>query len=135
LRNGGIILELDSVSSTRWLRQDANKANFLEKLEIPADFKDHRYAILIPFLPISFPIEEPDWLRAVEAENDLPEGSITTARWIKVKTRCTPDQRVAHAIFTLAEPKAANILLCDGLYICKEKLHPRKEKKDPLRCV
>lgn len=89
----------------------------------------------MPFLPINSSLDDPQWLRTVELENKLRTGSLASARWIKQKARRHQKQKVAHAIFTFSEPSATNYLLHDGLYICKEKLHPRKEKKDPLRCV
>ncbi|KAG2751707.1 hypothetical protein P692DRAFT_20700877, partial [Suillus brevipes Sb2] len=44
-------------------------------------------------------------------------------------------QRVAHAIFHFTGPTAANTALRDGIYIGQEKLHPRKDKREPVRCV
>ena len=135
LKNGGLLIEFDTAGSANWIQQDENKANFLERLNTPAVIRDRSYVILIPFLPISSPLDDPQWHRSIELENNLSENSITSARWIKLKARRNPNQRVAHAILTFSEPKAANTLLRDGVYICKEKLHPRKDKKDPLHCV
>ncbi|KAF9245442.1 hypothetical protein BU15DRAFT_11724, partial [Melanogaster broomeanus] len=46
-----------------------------------------------------------------------------------------PHQRVAHAILTTCDPMTANTLLRDGIYINREKLYPRKNKREPIRCV
>ncbi|KIK96755.1 hypothetical protein PAXRUDRAFT_114006, partial [Paxillus rubicundulus Ve08.2h10] len=42
---------------------------------------------------------------------------------------------VAHAIFQLNSLQAADTLLQEGLYICKDKLHPTKDKREPIRCT
>ncbi|KIK75162.1 hypothetical protein PAXRUDRAFT_122363, partial [Paxillus rubicundulus Ve08.2h10] len=46
-----------------------------------------------------------------------------------------PGQRVAHAVLQLTSPQSANKLIWEGVYVCKEKLHPRKEKREPICCV
>ncbi|KIJ10429.1 hypothetical protein PAXINDRAFT_23233, partial [Paxillus involutus ATCC 200175] len=46
-----------------------------------------------------------------------------------------PNQRVVFAIFQLTSPQAANHLIREGLYTRREKLHPTKEKREPIRCV
>ncbi|KAF8419234.1 hypothetical protein L210DRAFT_3655331 [Boletus edulis BED1] len=135
LKNGGIVIEFDSNEPAIWLHQDTNRAKFLERLSTPAEIRERSYVLLVPFLPITSPLDDPQWLRALEMENNLREDSLASARWIKRKACRNPNQRVAHAIFTFSEPKAANTLIRDGLYICKEKLHPHKEKREPLRCV
>ncbi|KAN0094967.1 hypothetical protein V8E55_003254 [Tylopilus felleus] len=78
---------------------------------IPADIKDRSYIVLVPFLLISLPLDDPQWLQTVEMENNLREGSLASVRWIKQKARCAPNQHIAHAIFTFSEPRAANTLL------------------------
>ncbi|KIK79403.1 hypothetical protein PAXRUDRAFT_108945, partial [Paxillus rubicundulus Ve08.2h10] len=45
------------------------------------------------------------------------------------------NQRVAHILLQMSEPMAANTLVRDSLYICKEKLHPIKDKCIPTRCI
>ncbi|KIJ11393.1 hypothetical protein PAXINDRAFT_54076, partial [Paxillus involutus ATCC 200175] len=49
--------------------------------------------------------------------------------------RRAPNQRVAHAILQMSNPQAANSIVRDGVYVCKEKLHPTKDKCAPIRCV
>ncbi|KAF8546187.1 hypothetical protein OG21DRAFT_1384216, partial [Imleria badia] len=135
LKNGGLIIEFDSTVSAAWLCQSDNKTKFLEKLEVPAEIRDRSYAVLVPFLPITAPLDDPQWFCTIETENNLCEDSLVLAKWIKQKSWRSPNQGVVHALFTFSNPTAANSLLRDRLYICKEKLHPHKEKKDPLRCV
>ena len=135
LRNGGIIIELTTLEAAQWIRTPANRLKIIEALDIPASIKERRFSVIVPFLLISSEIETSEWHRAVEEENNMPKGSIESANWIKPKNRRTPEQRVAHAIIHFADPTTANTVLRDGIYISQEKLHPRKDKREPVRCV
>ncbi|KAG2135340.1 hypothetical protein DEU56DRAFT_737978, partial [Suillus clintonianus] len=135
LRNRGLIVELTSTAAANWIRLPENRLRIIEALNIPASIKERRFSIIVPFLQTSSEIEDPDWLRLVEEENDLSKGAIESAQWIKPRLRRAPNQRVAHAILHFTDSNAANVALRDGLYINKEKLHPRKDKKEPVRCV
>ncbi|KIK95902.1 hypothetical protein PAXRUDRAFT_32722 [Paxillus rubicundulus Ve08.2h10] len=110
---------MDSTLSAQWIHHDDNKRKFLEALGRLAGIREQLFPILVAFLPISSPIETLDWLHTVKLENNLPAGSVNSARWVK----------------PMLEPMAANTLVRDGLCICKEKLHPIKDKCIPIRCV
>ncbi|KAG1800741.1 uncharacterized protein HD556DRAFT_1438742 [Suillus plorans] len=96
----------------------------IEALDLPTSIKERRFSIIIPFLLISSDVEDSVWLWLIEEENDLSNGAIESAHWIKPKLRRAPNQTVAHAIFHFADSNAANMALQDGIYINKEKLHP-----------
>ena len=98
-------------------------------------FKDRSYNIVVPFVPTATFIEEPETLKSIENENGLPPGSIAVARWIKPAHCRDTGQRVAHALFRLTTPEAANTLIKNGMYINLERLRPTKDKKEPLRCL
>ncbi|KAG1731532.1 hypothetical protein EDD22DRAFT_852872 [Suillus occidentalis] len=134
LRNGSLIIELTTTEAANWIRQIANRTKIINALDLPATIKERRFSVIVPFLSVSSNIDNADWLRAVEKENEMPTGSIETANWIKPKNRRSSDQRVAHAIFHFTGPTAANNTLRDGIYIGQEKLHPRKDKREPVRC-
>ncbi|KAG2153825.1 hypothetical protein DEU56DRAFT_718519, partial [Suillus clintonianus] len=111
LRNGGLIIELTSTEAAKWVHIPENRIKITEALGIPATIKEHRFSVIVPFLPVSSNIEETNWLRTVEEENDMPLGAIESANWIKPRQRRVPDQRVAHAIIHFANPSAANLSL------------------------
>ncbi|KIK76815.1 hypothetical protein PAXRUDRAFT_36870 [Paxillus rubicundulus Ve08.2h10] len=73
----------DSTLSAQWICHDDNKRKFLEALRRPTGIKEPLFPILVPFLPISSPVETLDWLCMVELENNLPAGSVNSARWVK----------------------------------------------------
>ncbi|KAG2084961.1 uncharacterized protein F5147DRAFT_795047 [Suillus discolor] len=135
LRNGGLIVELTTAEAANWLRAPENRLKVTGALESPVYIKERRFTIIVPFLPVTLGIEDAEWRRAAEEENSLPIGSIEAAGWIKPRIWRSPGQKVAHALFHFADPKAANTTLRDGIYINQEKYHPRKDKREPVRCV
>ncbi|KAF9239981.1 hypothetical protein BU15DRAFT_46065 [Melanogaster broomeanus] len=132
LKNGGLLVELDSGEHATWIKRAENQTKFVAALENAAKIKERSYQILTLFLPISSLIHDLEWLRAVEMENDIDDESIESIRWVKPVERRSPTQCVAHAIINLRTPQAANSLMKNGLYICKNKLLPRKEKREPV---
>lgn len=135
LRNGGFITELTTTEAAKWIRTPENRLKITNALDLPATIKERRFSIIVPFLPIASNIEDTAWLRTVEEENNMMAGAIESANWIKPRQRRAPTQRVAHAIFHFADTHSANNTLRDGIYIGQEKLHPRKDKREPVRCV
>ena len=126
---------MDNVESAKWIKSNNIANQFLAALDVPTCFKQWSYPIMVPFLPISLDIEDPEWIHAVEVENNLKRGDIEGARWIKQRKRCSSHQWVAHTIFTLANMYIENTLLWDGLYVQKEKLNLKKDKDKPIWCA
>ncbi|KAG2751708.1 hypothetical protein P692DRAFT_20704194, partial [Suillus brevipes Sb2] len=87
LRNGGLIIELTTSEAANWIRQIENRTKITNALDLPATIKERRFSIIVPFLPVSSNIDNADWLREVEKENEMSTGSIETANWIKPKNR------------------------------------------------
>ncbi|KAH7907870.1 hypothetical protein BJ138DRAFT_1103956 [Hygrophoropsis aurantiaca] len=135
IRNGGIIVELDSAISAAWLKKHEVRDKFIKTLNSAVSFRDRSYSILIPFVPLIINVELDATLRAIEEENDMEKSSAVSMRWIKPAGRRHPQQRCVHAMLVLSNPDTANRLLRDGVLINSMKLHPRKDKKEPLRCV
>ncbi|KIJ06410.1 hypothetical protein PAXINDRAFT_158739 [Paxillus involutus ATCC 200175] len=115
LKNGGLILELDSATSARWIREEENRDRFLNALGTPAEMKNRVHSVIVPFVPISSPIEDTNWLRALELENNLPDDSINLAKWVKPKNKRAQNQRVAHVVLHFNDPHPANKVLKEAL--------------------
>ncbi|KAG2150888.1 hypothetical protein DEU56DRAFT_703189, partial [Suillus clintonianus] len=130
LRSGGLIIELTTVEAAKWIRIEDH-----QRIRIPSPNQERRYTIIVPFLPVNLGIEDADWRREIEIENGMQTGVIEAAGWIKPRVRRAPGQSVAHATLHFADPSAANLTLRDGIYIGQEKFHPRKDKREPIRCV
>lgn len=135
LRNGGILLEFPSKQAVKWLKENDRLQKLADATGGKLTFKDRSYNIVVPFVPTSTLIEESEILRSIEVENELPTGSIGVARWIKPPRHREAGQRVAHALFRLTTPEAANKLINKGMYINLERFRPTKDKKEPLRCL
>ncbi|KIO03792.1 hypothetical protein M404DRAFT_53229, partial [Pisolithus tinctorius Marx 270] len=83
LRNNGILLKFNNQEAVAWIKEPANKTAFLAKLGRDVAIKDRHYNIVIPFLPISTDTDNPDTIRDMENENNIPQGSIAKIKWIK----------------------------------------------------
>jgi hypothetical protein len=132
LHTGCLLLELNSKEATDWIRTEAIHVQLIEYLNIQGAIKDRQYPILVPFLPIKHDLASKEWIDLIERENKLPQGSITSIKWVKPIEKRSREQRVAHAVFIFNDPSTANTLLRDSIIIAKMKLHPWKEKRDPI---
>ena len=135
LANGGILLELPSNDAANWIKQNEPHQKFAQATGGKLTIKDRSFNIVVPFTPIWIVLEEEMTLRNMEKDNELPEGSITSARWIKPPSKREAFQRFAHAMLSLTSPSLANKLIQDGLRYNSLHLKPIKDKKDPLRCL
>jgi len=135
LRNQGIVLELTSADAARWVKHPIHRVEFTEKLGGKIRLKDRQYNVVVSFLPISTDINSPDTARSIEIGNDLPDGTISKMRWIKDPSKRDRHQRVAHALFSITNPEAANKIIDQGLYVNLECLRLRKDKREPICCL
>ncbi|KAN0086065.1 hypothetical protein V8E55_007199 [Tylopilus felleus] len=113
LHSSGILVELNSTEAAEWMHELANWTALITHLNIKAIIK----------------------CKLNQIDNNLPEGLLDSTRWIKPIEKRSPNQHVAHAVFSFTDPDAANLCLRDGVVIDKEKFHPWTDKQDPLRCV
>ncbi|KIN94961.1 hypothetical protein M404DRAFT_167068, partial [Pisolithus tinctorius Marx 270] len=130
-----ILLKLNSQEAAAWIKAAPNKETFLTKLGGEAAIKDWHYNIVIPFLPITTNTKRPETLCDMESANNIPQGLITQIKWIKDLAKCAPNQQVAHTLASLTSPEVTNQLLRDRLYWGFDRLHPHKDKKEPIRCL
>ena len=135
LRNGGVIIQLESKEAADWLREPFNKHAFTGNLDANAFIKERTYPIVVPRVPITFEPANQDHLRKVEGVNNLAPNTICKARWIKPIYRRHPKQLVAHATFTLSSACEANRLIRDGMNICSNRTYPKRLKYEPKQCM
>ncbi|KAI5993019.1 hypothetical protein EDD15DRAFT_2367813 [Pisolithus albus] len=133
LNNGNLLLELNSTEAANWMRDDPARRDLAESLGIDAVVKEQTFPIVIPFFPVTHDVTDPTFLNAIELENDLPNDSIHSIRWVKNPEHRKPGQRVAHALLLTRNAAPANHLLRNGMYVLRTKLFPKKEKKEPVR--
>ncbi|KAG1786544.1 uncharacterized protein HD556DRAFT_1213353, partial [Suillus plorans] len=111
LRNGGIIMELNTEESAKWLRTAEARTKLTAALKIPINFRDQTYALIVQYLPTTLHIDRPQFLRLVEEENLLKTDSLASIRWIKAPERRPPGQLTAFAMLQVSDPATANQLL------------------------
>jgi hypothetical protein len=135
LRRGGITILFKDIEVIKWLQDPATEVNFTAEIAPDAMITKRSYAILVPRIPLSFDPASSDHLREIEESNDIPPGAIVKARWIKPEYRRTPEQRAAHAIFSIRDPNIANICIRDGIYVCGLRIRPSRLKHEPMQCM
>ena len=54
LRNGGVLMELDSKEAVTWFAGAAICKQFLEKLHLAATIKPMLYQVMVQFIPLTF---------------------------------------------------------------------------------
>ena len=134
-KSGSPILELNSPEAANWLKDPARKSTFFEHLGGKVQVKERLYHMVVPFLPTSTKTDDPATLRSIERESDLPEQTVVKLKWIKDPSRRNARQRVAHALLSTSSPSIANYIIREGLYLDQHKYHPRKDRKEPIRCL
>ena len=134
-KNGSPILELNSPEAATWLKDPIRKRTFLDHLGGKVQVKERLYQLVVPFLPTSVKTDDSMTLRAIERESDLTTHSIARMKWIKDPSRRSANQRRAHALISTTSPHAANHLIKEGLYLDQTRFHPRKDRKELIRCL
>jgi len=135
LRNGGIIVELESEALALWLNNPAGKAALESNLDITVLFRRRTYPIVLEYLPIQTQVENENFTKLVEQENNLPPNTIASIRWIKPPTKRSAEQRKAFALMQITDIHLANNILRDGICIANDRISIHKDKKEPLRCA
>jgi hypothetical protein len=97
--------------------------------------KARNFQILVPRVPVIFEPDNKGNIRELEEQNNMTEGSLPKARWIKPVYRRTLGQHSAHLALSVSTPEDANTLIRDGIYICGVKTYPRKLKTEPKQCM
>lgn len=135
LRNGGIVVELETESLASWLGSIEGRALLEGQFGPSVSFRNRTYPIVLEYLPIHMQLEQNDFLRKIEQENHLPTDSLSSIRWIKPPLRRSQAQRKAFALLQVSTASSANDILRDGLCIDSERFAVRKDRKEPIRCA
>jgi hypothetical protein len=135
LRNGGVIVELESEDLAAWLRTPEAKARLEGQFDSTVSFRTRTYTLVLEYLPIHLQIYDENFLDGITNENQLPPDSLTSIRWIKPPTRRSQEQRKAFALLQVADAPTANNILRDGICVDNERISVRKDRKEPIRCA
>ncbi|KAJ7158434.1 hypothetical protein C8R46DRAFT_872348, partial [Mycena filopes] len=105
-RGGALLLHMDTASSAQWIK--TNMDRFLAAMGGTSVYKERLYNVVVEFVPVSFDPTKRGALHVVESDNNLPEGSLAKARWIKPPQQRRSSQRVAHAVLGFDDECSAN---------------------------
>lgn len=135
LRNGGVLVEMDSDNATTWMTDQENRNKFCVKIGPGVTFRSRVHSLIAFNVPLGINPEDKNHQDEVCEVNSLDPGVITTMRWAKPVQRRTPDQRTAHLLLTFNNPDAANRAITNGLFICNRRCHIERVKREPTRCL
>ncbi|KAH9917227.1 uncharacterized protein B0H18DRAFT_882023, partial [Fomitopsis serialis] len=107
--NGGVIYEMNSAESARWLRRITTAEMFAATMGGEnVTVRERSYPVFVEFVPIHCDLTDPYALIEYANASNIESGALTSAKWIKPEARRTERQTVAHAIFKFNCPRAAN---------------------------
>lgn len=135
MRNGGLLLELDSPEAAEWLKGDDTREGFLTNIGSGANIKNRTYQVIVQFVPIQFNPEDDQHLRDYESFNGLVSDSVLKAEWIKPVNDRKRNQRVATMRVYHRDALSANKILSEGASVLGKRTVPKKPKKEPIRCL
>jgi hypothetical protein len=135
LRNNGIMVLFNTKEMADWIQETDNEILFTGFLATGASIRQRQHVILVPKVPITLDPNADVHIREIEEVNRLIEHSISKIRWIKPERRRNPEQRLAHAIFSLNSAEAANICIRDGILVHGVKTYPTRLKQEPTQCL
>ena len=135
MRNGGLLLELDSPKAVDWLKREDVRESFLSNMGSGANIKDRTYQVIVQFVPVNFKPDDDQHVREYEASNGLESESVLKAEWIKPVSERRQNQRVATMRVYHRDAISANKILSEGAYVLGKRTSPKKPKKEPIRCL
>ncbi|KIJ50574.1 hypothetical protein M422DRAFT_159288, partial [Sphaerobolus stellatus SS14] len=86
---------------------------FMNLYSAQAIVRPRLYPIIVEHVPISFNPESNSNIRELEDGNSIENGEVQRARWIKPPARQEPNQRAAHLILLISNPRTANQIIRD----------------------
>jgi hypothetical protein len=133
LRNGGIVLEMDSAESATKIRRLAK--DFEAGLGVGWLVKNRIWTARAKFIPISTNLDSLGFTDRVCADSGLKTDDITEIRWMKAPERRHDTQTVATIIAKFTSPKAINKAIRDGIVIAGRRFKPELMETEPMRCL
>ncbi|KIJ51794.1 hypothetical protein M422DRAFT_157284, partial [Sphaerobolus stellatus SS14] len=112
LRNGGIVYELNSSVAANLIQENEEiRSCFMDLYSSQASVKPCLYPVIVERVSLSFKPDSSADIRNLEEGNGICTGEIERARWIKPPARRDINQRAAHLIALVSNPRTANHLI------------------------
>ncbi|KAJ3899178.1 hypothetical protein F5879DRAFT_1062557 [Lentinula edodes] len=129
----GIVCLLRTPEEAQWLEERTRLESFCKAWGAEVMARLNYHEVVVEFIPVSLDLED-EWMqRMIESTNNLQQGSIAMARWIKKLELCRSGQQVAHAIFTTQSRSEVNRIIGEGILIAGKYLEVHKNLSDPVR--
>ena len=135
LRNGGLLLELNSDEAAAWLKSEDVIASFLENVGSGTSIKNRTYQVIVQFVPVAFDPANDEQVRTYEEHNNITSGSVAKMEWIKPVKDRKEGQKVATLRVYHRDAESANTILKQGAYIFNKRVVPKRPHKEPIRCL
>ena len=135
LRNGGLLLELNSDEAASWLKSGDIIDRFLENLGSGANVKNRTYQVIVHFVLVSFNPTNKEHVRGYEEHNNIADGSIIKAEWIKPVEDRKAGQKVATLCVFHKDAELANSILKQGVCVFNKCVEPKHLHKEQIRCL
>lgn len=135
IRNGGLLLELNSKEAAAWLQRPHVMKTFIQHFDLNARLKTRQYPVLAEFVPLNFDPQSRAHIEAVEMFSETAPGDILGTSWIKPPERRSERQKTAHLIVRFCSPEAANRAIGRGLVITGKKIRAQKLLQEACRCL
>ena len=135
LQKGGFTVLFKHKEVVDWLQDPKVECTFAIRVAEDAMITKCTYSILVPRIPLTFNPSNEKHLREIEECNELLEGAVVKARWIKPVNRRVPEQRSAHAIFAMKDVSLANVSIRDRLCVCSLQIYSSRLKHEPMQCM
>ncbi|KAJ7062844.1 hypothetical protein C8F01DRAFT_985866, partial [Mycena amicta] len=128
-----IVFRLNSKEAVDWVKDRMD--GFTAGMGGQAIFKERLYNTIGEFVPKTFEPKNDQVLRSIEQDNNLPDGSISVAKYLKPIDRHKSTQKVAHVVLGFDRPSTANKFLRHGIFVEGKRVHGRKLLVEPVRCL
>ena len=135
VRNGAIIVEMDSDNATKWISNKTTQDKICEDIGANAQFVARAFNVIAFNVPLALDAYQVEHREEICEANDLDKKAITAIRWAKAVENRTENQRTGHLILTFNNADAANRAITNGLTICNRRCHVEKVKREPTRCL
>ena len=134
LRNGGVVLEMDSEAAANWLRRKDVRSRFAESFGGSAQIKDRTFQVVVQYVPTELRDRSREIMEAAEDSVGSGRGTIVGMKWMKNPQHWREGQRYAHLILMTTNRMVANVMIREGVAINGQTLHVKKLEADPRRC-
>lgn len=134
LKHGGLLYEVSTAGTARWLYNVENMNAFSACFGMRAQIKARYYTVVLANVPVSFEPSEAS-SRALEEENGWSSRDLLSTKWIKKPDRRRPGQATAYLLANFGSVACANTVILNGMSVRGCKIRAWRQAKEAQRCM